>query len=249
MPNGRKIYFKTFGNFDILVNKVSVLSKGFRQQGFNKLLVFFLLNRDRVFGISTLIEKVWPNKEYHDNNSIMRTQIFRLKRQLAELVPDLEFSLEFSHGGYCFSMDQKNVVMDTDIFQDLCDKVFSVEQAQPVSAARGGGFGGAAGFDGFGGSGSAAGGFGGSGFAAGGVGPGTGPLFGAARTERPAPRGISVDMTASRSYNTDREVSLLCREALDIYQNGFLSEDTFDGSWLTSYRLNYRRMWFRLIET
>ena len=251
MPNFKKIYFRLFGNFDILINKKSVLSKGFRQQGFNKLFIFFLLNRDRVFEINTLIEKVWPNKEYHDNNSIMRTQIFRLKRQLSELVPSLDFKLEFTHGGYCFSYDPKNVVMDTDIFENLCAKIFASKQASMPHADDGGG-------DLYPGAGS-----GGDHDARSLASPFrihaqvqsstsriSGPAIGAltpGRLDRMTGRA-GTQFTGGVQYS-DSEILRLCTDALRIYQSGFLNETAFDVSWLESYKQNYRRMWFRIIET
>jgi DNA-binding winged helix-turn-helix (wHTH) protein len=245
MPNIKKIYFRLFGTFDIVVNKQSVLTKGVRQQGFNKLFIYFLLNHDRVFEINTLIDKVWPNKEYHDNNSIMRTQIFRLKRQLTELAPSLDFKLEFTHGGYCFTYDPKNVVMDTDIFESLCSKIFSSRQA----ASLGGDTENLSGF-------------------------GTDqtsrafiPLFsvGASGLQSSGPLSVPpigtyiqgrADRLSNRpgtSYmanleHSDSEIMKLCSDALRVYQSGFLNETAFDASWLESYRQNYRRMWLRIIE-
>ena len=247
MPNFRKIYFRMFGNFDILVNKKSVLSKGFRQQGFNKLFIFFMLNHDRVFEINTLIEKVWPNKEYHDNNSIMRTQIFRLKRQLSELVPSLEFKLEFTHGGYCFSYDPKNVIIDTDIFENLCAKIFSSKQASlPNTSGAGADYLQSADQDA-------------RALASpfrvhASVQPSasrlTSPAIGAytpGRIDRISSRA-SGQIPSGVQYS-DSEILRLCSDALRIYQSGFLNETAFDLSWLESYKQNYRRMWFRIIET
>ena len=119
------IAFKTFGKFDIFVNGHSILAKGYRQQGFMRLLVFFISNQDRVFSTNAIIKKVWPSKEYHNNDSVVRTQIFRLKKQLMEKVPELEFQLDFSHGGYLFKMNTENVTIDTDVFQNLCERIFS----------------------------------------------------------------------------------------------------------------------------
>ena len=247
MPNIKKIYFRLFGTFDIVVNKKSVLTKGVRQQGFNKLFVFFLLNHDRVFEINTLIDKVWPNKDYHDNNSIMRTQIFRLKRQLTELVPSLDFKLEFTHGGYCFTYDPKNVVMDTDIFDSLCAKIFSSRPANAASIDTSGlsGFGmdqgsrtyippirlGASGLQS--------------------SGPLTLPPISAYMRGRAdkAPSGRSSSAFPANPQHSDSEIMKLCSDALRVYQSGFLNETAFDASWLESYRQNYRRMWFKVIET
>lgn len=251
MPNYKKIYFRLFGTFDITVNKKSVLTKGIRQQGFNKLLVYFLLNQGRVFEINTLIDKVWPNKEYQDNNSIMRTRIFRLKRQLAELVPSFEFSLEFTHGGYCFKYDPKNVVIDTDIFDNICSKIFTSRQAKLINADSGG-------FD-----------------AEARAGRARDPenrqspsqaianqpvlqarnplsapavgIFTQGRTDRMISK--SGDSYSQRTQYSDNELIKLCSDALRIYQNGFLNETAFDGSWLESYRQNYKRMWLEVVKT
>ena len=252
MPNYKKIYFRLFGNFDIVINKKSVLSKGFRQQGFNRLFVFFLLNRDRVFDVNTLIEKVWPTKYYHDNNSIMRTQIFRLKRQLSELLPSLDFRLEFTHGGYCFSYDPKNVILDTDIFENLCTKILSSRQARSlhpdtVDTDLGAVTGGAGEHEG------------------GGIAPPSllvytpgmpsagympGQTFGSF-TQNRADRLINrnVNPYTSGLQYSDGEILKLCGDALGIYQSGFLNEAAFDGSWLESYKQNYRRLWLKIIET
>lgn len=251
MPNYKKIYFRLFGTFDITVNKKSVLTKGIRQQGFNKLLVYFLLHHDRVFEINALIDKVWPNKEYQDNNSIMRTRIFRLKRQLAELVPSFEFTLDFSHGGYCFKYDPKNVVIDTDIFENICSKIFSSKQARLIGVDAGG-------FDAEAHAGqqqereahplssafnmSPA------------IMPMRNPInapaigvFTQGRTDRMTSK--PGEAYPVRVQYSDNEIMKLCSDALRIYQNGFLNETAFDGSWLESYRQNYRRMWLEVIKT
>ena len=244
MPNYKKIYFRMFGTFDIVVNKKSVLTKGIRQQGFNKLFIFFLLNHDRVFEINSLIDKVWPNKEYHDNNSIMRTQIFRLKRQLTELVPSLDFKLEFTHGGYCFTYDPKNVVMDTDIFESLCAKIFASKQAGMVNID----------IDGLSGLGDESAHSFMSPFRVNTPGaPVPGPLsvppissFTRGRADRVAGRS-NATYTVNLQHS-DGEILKLCSDALRVYQSGFLNETAFDVSWLESYRQNYRRMWFKIIE-
>ena len=161
------ITFKTFGKFDILVNYQSIMNKIYRQQGFIKLLAFFLTNQDRVFSTNTIIEKVWPNKEYHNNDSVVRTQIFRLKRQLFEMIPDLVFQLDFAHGGYFFKLEDDRVIVDTEVFQSICERAFNED--------------------------------------------------------------LSLE-----------EQLELCREALDLYHEGFLCEEVFDGDWLLPARQSYR---------
>jgi DNA-binding SARP family transcriptional activator len=176
MAKQGKIRFKTFGDFDILAGGASVLTKSMRQQGFVRLFVFFLVNRGKVYGINGLVEKVWPHKDYSDNCSVVRTQVFRLKKHLAEILPQLSYRLEFSHGGYAFELTGGGYEIDSERFTAIHAQVFS---------------GGAAG----------------------------------------------------------DEALALCREAVGLYENGFLAGEYFsECDWVATHRLNYRRLWFQLVE-
>jgi DNA-binding SARP family transcriptional activator len=194
VESGGQIYIKTFGKFDIAVGGRTALSGVLGQHSFLKLLAFFLVNRGRAFGNDAIVEKVWPDKEYHDNGAIMRTQVFRLKKQLAETVPGLHYSLDYAHGGYVFSIEGGGVVFDTDAFRELYGGIFPAVQ----------------------------------GWRPDGGGPGDG---------EPGADGSAAERSMA-----------LCREAIRLYDSGFLPEPAFDGGWAIPLRLNYRRQWFRIAE-
>ena len=99
-------------------------------------MVFFVSNMDRVFSTEMLIERVWPEKEYHNNSAAVRTQVFRLKKQLTDRVPELSYQLEFSHGGYLFSLDRESVTVDTEEFQQVSDLILAAESEMDADGAN-----------------------------------------------------------------------------------------------------------------
>jgi DNA-binding SARP family transcriptional activator len=118
-----RLYIKTFGGFDISLNGKSVLNNVLHYQRYIKLFVYFVFNRNKICSPETLLERLWPEKEYNNNKAALRTQIFRLKRQLAEKAPGLVFKIDFTNGGYIFKLDESNAEIDINIFTDYFNRI------------------------------------------------------------------------------------------------------------------------------
>ncbi len=118
-----KLYISTFGNFDIRDENNSLLKDAARQYRLNKLLQYFLTFRNKKLLPETIIDNLFRDSESLDPKNVLRTQIFRLRQALKEIVPKVEdeadyISLNFINGYYCLGVGKK-VILDADRFEEL----------------------------------------------------------------------------------------------------------------------------------
>lgn len=70
----------TFGDFDIKINKKSVLAKSSRANKNLELLKYFIAYKNKKLVPDTIVEDLWSEDEVVDPKNALRTQIFRLKK-------------------------------------------------------------------------------------------------------------------------------------------------------------------------
>lgn len=83
MKNFYQVEIKMFGEFDIIVNGESLLNNLTRLPVIIELLQYMAANYDKEMLPNTIVEDVWPDKEYLDANKALRTYIYRLKKFLS----------------------------------------------------------------------------------------------------------------------------------------------------------------------
>ena len=113
----------TFGDFDIKINKKSVLEKSNRANKNLELFKYFIAYKNKKLVPETIVEDLWTGDEIVDPKSALRTQIFRLKRNMKKLglmgdgTCKNSVELSFENGFYIFHSGP-NFIIDVDVFEE-----------------------------------------------------------------------------------------------------------------------------------
>lgn len=75
----------TFGDFDIKINKKSVLEKSSRANKNLELLKYFIACKNKKLVPEKIVEDLWRSDEVIDPKNALRTQIFRLKKNMKKM--------------------------------------------------------------------------------------------------------------------------------------------------------------------
>lgn len=121
-----KLYVHTLGDFDISLGGQSVLKESSRSYKLIRLLEYFITFRGRKLLPETIIENLWQEKESNDPKNVLRTQIFRLRQIMKNILPgDMDitkyFNISFSNGYYVFEFGEL-AVLDTLEFESLIEQ-------------------------------------------------------------------------------------------------------------------------------
>lgn len=130
----------TFGDFDIKINDKSVLRKSSRASKNLELLKYFITYRNKKLVPETIVETLWKGNEIFDPKNVLRTQVFRLKRNMEKMglmsdnAVQSEFYLSFENGFYIFETGA-NCIIDMDIFEEkikFADSVKDTDIGQAI---------------------------------------------------------------------------------------------------------------------
>ncbi|MDR3091518.1 MAG: winged helix-turn-helix domain-containing protein [Clostridiales bacterium] len=126
-----KIYVNMFGFFDILYKGSSILRNVGNSGKSLDILKFLIIQKGLIFLPEAIAANVWPANDYIDEKKVIRTYVHRLRKILAyENATGLDFSADISvlniKGSYKAELSD-NVIMDTDVFQDLCHQASKEE--------------------------------------------------------------------------------------------------------------------------
>jgi len=130
----------TFGDFDIKINDKSVLRKSSRASKNLELLKYFITYRNKKLVPETIVEALWKGNEIFDPKNVLRTQVFRLKRNMEKMglmsdnAVQSEFYLSFENGFYIFETGA-NCIIDMDIFEEkikFADSVKDTDIGQAI---------------------------------------------------------------------------------------------------------------------
>lgn len=130
---------KTLGDFDIRLDDKSILKIGKRATKALDLLKYFIANKDRKLSPESIIEIQWGNSNSEDPKNVLRTQIFRLRKDLNEMGlmyrADKEdyFSLAFENGYYIFRMSAECKV-DALVFEDCIKEADNIKNEDSDTA-------------------------------------------------------------------------------------------------------------------
>lgn len=129
----------TFGDFDILNDGWSVLKKTKRTNKNLELLKFFITYRNKKLVSENIIESIWPGMDFADSKNALRTQIFRLRRNLEEMgfmrngQHSRNFDIVFENGFYVFNPGDCCTI-DSDRFEDNIKKADYLRREEPDKA-------------------------------------------------------------------------------------------------------------------
>lgn len=113
----------TFGGFDIKLDGQSVLNQLGRTYKLNKLFEYFITFRNKKLLPEVIMDNLFTESESDDPKNILRTQIFRLRKNIKSfLLDDIDESkylaINFTNGYYCLDIGE-NVEIDVDEFEVL----------------------------------------------------------------------------------------------------------------------------------
>lgn len=128
----------TLGEFDIRKSARSVLKKSKRAHKNLELLAYFITNRGRKLSSENIIETLWGGSISADPQNALRTQIFRLRKMLAEsnLMDDgsgTGLDISFENGFYIFTPGEQ-YRLDAALFEE-CIKMGNLLREERLEEA------------------------------------------------------------------------------------------------------------------
>ncbi|HHX87037.1 MAG TPA: hypothetical protein GX693_02530 [Firmicutes bacterium] len=114
---------RTLGQFTVRCRTVVVSEKARRSVMLWELFKYLLTHRGSRLSADSVLETLWPDKEYEDAKSVFKAQVHRLKKMLAEneLDDDRYITIVYTQG--CYRLDTGNRCwLDTVVFEDLFNK-------------------------------------------------------------------------------------------------------------------------------
>ncbi|MDW7740408.1 MAG: BTAD domain-containing putative transcriptional regulator [Bacillota bacterium] len=131
--NPASIY--TLGKFIIRQGDLVISASSHRSKRMWELFKFILSNRNKTFFPEAILESIWPEREYRDPSTVMRAQMFRLRKSLnmGNHGESLSDNLVFAQGCYRWE-DNIPCWIDTDIFEELVSKAHSLIDKTPDEA-------------------------------------------------------------------------------------------------------------------
>ena len=121
------IEIKTFGSFNILYKGENIF---FGQNNAAKpieILKFMTANKGKELTIESIVENIWPDNEYTDEKTVIRTYIHRLRKMISSdnrLKTDLssDLRIDIQNGRYRFDISE-NVDFDIDNLISLKNEI------------------------------------------------------------------------------------------------------------------------------
>lgn len=96
----------TLGDFDIIVNDISILDYIAKNQRLIKLFKYFLIHKDIKLLPENIIDDLWIEEDFKNPINMLRTQISRLRKilEIDEINVEPFFSIKYINGYYIFSL-------------------------------------------------------------------------------------------------------------------------------------------------
>ncbi|NLV16132.1 MAG: hypothetical protein GXY50_02825 [Syntrophomonadaceae bacterium] len=130
----------TLGNFDLRNGNGSLLEpKHNRSYKIMDLLKLFITYKDKNMIADAIAEKLYPENELLDPRNTLRTQVYRLRKMLAEMGimddpdDDRYCQLNFQNGYYVFSLNG-NCNLDVDLFEKYIQNGNTFKDQEPDQA-------------------------------------------------------------------------------------------------------------------
>ncbi|SUY46086.1 response regulator receiver and SARP domain protein [Clostridium putrefaciens] len=128
----------TFGDFDVKYKGISIVYKFNNSPQIFNLFMFFISYRHRILSAEFIEENLWEDKEYQDSKSVIKGQIFRLRKlikeaSLEECNGELEkyIEIEFKSGGYSLNL-KGDYFIDNEEFQKKIKIIKRAEELEIV---------------------------------------------------------------------------------------------------------------------
>lgn len=128
----------TLGGFDIKLDGQSILSQSGRSYKLNKLFEYFITFRNKKLLPEMIMDNLFSESESDDPKNMLRTQIFRLRKNIRSFLPDdideSEYlAINFTNGYYCLDLGEK-IEIDVDEFEMLINQGDKSIEYEPEAA-------------------------------------------------------------------------------------------------------------------
>lgn len=133
-PNKSQFQIFTLGRFEVYCGNDKLFDETGRYQKLVDLFMFFISHRGKLFYPETILETLWPGKEYKDPRNVMKNMVYRLKQELIFAgLPEAKTYINFMQGGYTWKSDA-SCWIDADAFKTLCESAGQLVEAEPLGA-------------------------------------------------------------------------------------------------------------------
>jgi two-component SAPR family response regulator len=125
----------TLGHFKVVANSEVVSDKARRSSKLWELFKYLLTNRGNPVPVENIIDSLWPDSDYCDQNAALHTLAHRMRGLLKEEFKDGRepLSLDVSQGCYCMKVHD-NCWIDTSEFASYTSKAVEQSRKDPDSA-------------------------------------------------------------------------------------------------------------------
>lgn len=130
-----KNYIYTLGKFLISQGDEVTSETTNRSKKMWEIFKFILSNRDKVLFPETILDTIWPERDYADPGMVMRAQMFRLRKALnaGDKKPSLAVNLVYTRGCYHWE-NNASFWIDVDEFENFAARANSLAAEQPEEA-------------------------------------------------------------------------------------------------------------------
>ncbi len=129
---------KTLGEFVIKRGPVVLSEQAGRSTMLWELFKYLLTHRGSRLPADTLLETLWPDREYEDARSALKVQIYRMKKLLngsSDLTGGDDLAITFSQG--CYRLETGNQCrIDTDALEKLFNQALALSATNPAAAGE-----------------------------------------------------------------------------------------------------------------
>jgi DNA-binding SARP family transcriptional activator len=124
----------SLGDFRVKFGEKVLTQEANRSYRLWELFKYLLTNKDQVVLPEVLVEKLWPEQEYADAKSAVRTMVYRLRRILASATgKEGDSYILFDHGSYRWNPEAQ-YKLDAEEFEKLCLQAENLKQKNPTQA-------------------------------------------------------------------------------------------------------------------
>jgi two-component SAPR family response regulator len=129
---------QTLGELDIIMDKKSLIEVFDKSNKLMELFKYFLTYRGKKLTPESIIENLQPENDFQDSKSVLRSQIFRLRKILKSITADEDsgdyINIVFRSGYYILELG-KNCFLDIDKFEELLSSANKTMEKDPDEIA------------------------------------------------------------------------------------------------------------------
>ncbi len=131
------IEIKTLGQFTIKWGSQILSERAQRSSMLWELFKYLLTHRGNRLPADTVLETLWPDREYEDSRSAFKVQIYRIKKLLGDRAMDKQGGLDITFSQGCYRLDCGRLCrIDTSALEELFNRAIELTPVNPVEAGE-----------------------------------------------------------------------------------------------------------------